>query len=105
MSSVEIEIVGYIAKDPETKFTAGGKKVLEFSIAHKNYKDETEWYNCAVWGDSRIDALAWLAKGMGVFVRGDINLTAKDSKIYRNVTVDKLQIIGGGKKQQEDVPF
>lgn len=105
MSSVEITIIGYIAKPPEPRFTEDGKKVLQFSIAHKNFKDETEWYNCAIWGEKRVDSLNWLEKGMGVFVRGEINITVKNEKIYRNVTVDKLQVIAGGKKQEAEEEF
>ena len=105
MSFAEITIVGYVAKEPETKYTTNGKKVLEFSIAHKNYKDETEWFNCAVWNEKRIDSLDWLAKGMGVYVTGELNITAKDDKVYRNVNVDKLQIISGSKKQEEEEYF
>jgi len=104
MSFAEITIVGYIAKEPEVKFTDSAKKVLEFSIAHKNRKDETEWFNCAVWNDKRVDALSWLAKGMGVYVTGELNITAKGDKIYRNVNVDKLQVNSGGTKQEE-IPF
>lgn len=95
MSFVEITVVGYIAKEPETKFTANGKKVMEFSVAHKNYKDETEWYNLAIWNEKRIDALNWLDKGMGVYVTGELNVTAKDDKVYRNVNVKELQVVSG----------
>ena len=102
MSFVQITIVGYIAKEPETKFTTQGTKVLEFSIAHKNRKDETEWFNCAIWNEKRIDALDWLAKGMGVYITGELNITTKGDKIYRNVNVKELQVIGGGKKQEEE---
>lgn len=106
MSSVEIEIIAYIAKDPEVKYTGKGTKVLEFPLPHKNRKEETEWYNCAVWGEKRVDSLDWLKKGMGVFVRGELVITAKDGRIYRNINVDKLQVIGGGQDQQdEEVPF
>ena len=105
MSSVEIEIVAYIAKDPEVKYTTTGAKVLEFSLPHENRKEETEWYNCAIWGEKRVDALGWLKKGMGVFVRGELIITAKDGKIYRNVNVDKMQVIGGGKQEDDSVPF
>jgi len=106
MSSVEIELVGYIAKDPEVKYTAQeAKKVLEFSVPHENRKGETEWYNCAVWNDKRVDSLGWMKKGMGVFVRGELNITAKDGKIYRNVNVDKLHVIISGKQQDEKIPF
>ena len=101
MSFVEVTVIGYLAKQPEAKFTPAGTKVLEFSVAHKNRKDETEWYNCSLWGDARIDALSWMDKGMGVFVRGEISLTAKDEKIYRNVNVRELQVISGGKKAED----
>lgn len=108
MSSVEIEIVGYIAKEPETRYSTDGKECLTFSVPHDNYKNETEWYNCALYGEKRVKSLGWLAKGMGVFIRGTLNITEKDGKIYRNVMVDKLQVIGGKKQEavdDEELPF
>jgi len=105
MSLVQITIVGYIAKDPEEKFTPNAKKVLEFSIAHKNRKEETEWFNCTVWNEKRIESLGWLAKGMGVYVTGELTVTAKDDKVYRNVNVDKLQVISGKQASTEEEYF
>ena len=105
MSMVKIEIVGFIRTEPETRFTNDGKKVLSFSVPHDNRKDETEWYQCSIWGEKRVDALNWLEKGMGVFIRGELSITEKDGKIYRNVFVDDLQVIGGKKQEQEEIPF
>ena len=108
MSFAEMMVVGYIAKEPEEKYTTTAKKVLEFSIAHKNFKGDTEWFNCAIWGEKRIEALSWLKKGMGVMVRGELNITAKDDKVYRNLNVNEIQVIGGGQAQSADdgdIPF
>jgi len=108
MSSVEIEIVGYIAKEPETRYNEKGDQYMTFSVPHDNYKGEMEWYNCSLWGEKRISSLDWLAKGMGVFIRGTLNITEKEGKIYRNVMVDKLQVMSGKKQnvsQDEDMSF
>ena len=102
MSSVKIEIVGFIRTEPEVRYTADGKKGLSYSVPHENYKGETEWYSCTDWYEKRIDSLGWLAKDMGVFIRGDLNITEKDGKVYRNVRVEEIQVVGGGKKQERD---
>jgi len=101
MSSVKIEISGYIRTDPAEKATTSGTKVLEFSVPHKNRKGETEWYNCALFGDKRVSALNWIAKDMGVHLRGELTINeGKDGKIYRNVAVDQIDIFGNGKKEE-----
>ena len=105
MSMAKIELVGFIRTEPEVRFS-NDKKVLSFSVPHDNRKGDTEWYQCSIWGDKRVDALNWLAKGMGVFVRGELSITDKDGKVYRNVFVDDLQVIGGKKQEEDDgVPF
>lgn len=107
MSMVKIEIVGFIRTEPETRFTNDGKKVLSFSVPHDNRRGETEWYQCSIWGENRVDALGWLKKDIAVFVRGDLTIAEKDGKVYRNVFVDELQIIGGKKREEasEEVSY
>ena len=106
MSSVKIEISGFIRTDPAEKATAKGTMVLEFSIPHENRKEETEWYSCSLYG-KQAEAMSWIEKGMGVHVRGTLIVNAGvEGKIYRNVSVDPYGIdVLTSNKQEEVIPF
>ena len=105
MSSVKIEISGFIRTEPVEKFTANGTKVLEFSIPHENRNEETEWYNCALYG-KQSEVMGWIEKGMGVHVRGTLSINAgNDGKIFRNVNVEPYGIDALTSKKEEEMPF
>lgn len=60
MSSATITVTGNLGRDAEMRFTASGRPVLNFNIAHtparKNAQGQwedagdTQWYRCALWG-------------------------------------------------------
>ena len=106
MSSVEIEICGFIRTEPETRYTQGGEQTLSFSVPHQPKKDgETEWYSCVIYGEKRASALNWLKKGMGVFIRGTLTINQSGDKVYRNVFVNQLQVLFGKRDEEEELPF
>jgi hypothetical protein len=100
MSLAKMIVIGYIAK-LEPFFSKDGVKFLKFSIPVK-VKDETDWFNCIVYGDERCDKLNWLAKGMFACVRGTEKLNYSNEKIWRTVFVDDIQ--AGGKADDVEVP-
>jgi single-strand DNA-binding protein len=70
-------LIGYLGKDPEMKYTAGGTAIATFTIASterwKNSAGEpqehTEWFNIKAFG-KRAEVLAGhLHKGSRVFAR------------------------------------
>lgn len=106
MSMVKVEICGYIT-EPEIKYTPDGKKVLTFSVAHNPKKDaEPMWFSCTVWNEKLAESLSWLAKGMGVFVRGHYSDRIYNDKIFRSISVEEIQAFGKNEQPaQEDLPF
>jgi single-strand DNA-binding protein len=81
MASVnKVFIVGRLGKDPDTKTTAGGTTVANFSIAtSENYKDrdgnrkeETEWHRIVVYGAIAENCGKYLRKGSMALVEGKI---------------------------------
>ena len=72
-----ISICGNIGRDPEYK-AAGGSNVLKFSVADSEYiytKDgeaDDQWYSVEVWGKPAESLSSWLAKGLKVFVSGQL---------------------------------
>ena len=64
-------LIGRLGKDPELKYTPGGKAVCNFSLAtSEKWKDQsgevqekTEWHRCLAWGKIAENAAKWLSKG------------------------------------------
>ena len=81
-----IHIAGHLGADPESRFTASGKKVTNFNVATrssrkgKNGEEVTIWWRVTVWGDQFDKMLTFLKKGSGVIVHGEVH---KDSFVNR----------------------
>ena len=81
--------IGRLGRDPEVRFTQGGKAVANFSIAcDESYKDasgekqkKTEWVNLVVWGNS-VEAFVqpYLHKGDLVYVEGKLQTRSWEDK-------------------------
>lgn len=77
----KVILVGRLGKDPEVRFTQGGKAVANFSLAtDESYKNndgekvkKTEWHNIVVWGNS-VEAFVqkYLHKGDMIYVEGKL---------------------------------
>jgi single-strand DNA-binding protein len=112
----KVILVGRLGKDPEIRFTQGGKAVANFSIAtDESYKNsdgekvkKTEWMNIVVWGNS-VEAFVqpYLHKGDLVYIEGKLQTRSweKDGeKKYTteiNVTDIKGLITGDSEKQPD----
>jgi single-strand DNA-binding protein len=76
----KVLLIGHLGKDPEVRYTGGGKAVANFSLATaESYKDssgerqkQTEWHHIVVWGKQAEIAKQYLKKGSLVFVEGRI---------------------------------
>lgn len=66
-------IIGYVGKDPDSKFTPKGQQVTNFSVAtsHKyNGEEETTWFRVVTWGKIAEACNNYVKKGMLVAVEG-----------------------------------
>jgi len=71
-------IIGNIGKDPETRYTANGDAVINFSVAtSERYKDKngeqqenTEWHNVTAWRKAAEILSEHASKGKKIFVEG-----------------------------------
>lgn len=76
----KVLLIGHLGKDPEVRYTGGGKAVANFSLATtESFKDssgerqkQTEWHHIVVWGKQAEIAQQYLKKGGLVFVEGRI---------------------------------
>lgn len=80
-------MIGYLGKDPDSKFTPTGKKVAQFSIAISNrwkssdgeIREHTEWVNVEAWGRLGEICQEYLRKGSLVFVEGRLKTDKYES--------------------------
>ena len=89
--------IGRLGKDPEVRFTAGGKAVANFSIAcDESYKDasgekqkKTEWVNLVVWGNS-VEAYVqpYLHKGDLIYVEGKLQTRSWEKDGVKKYTTE-----------------
>ena len=77
MADNSITLVGNLTRDPELRFTTGGKGVASFSIAvgrryqvNGEWQEQTSYFNVVSWGQMGENAAATLTKGMRVIVSG-----------------------------------
>lgn len=74
----KVMIIGYLGKDPEIRYTPGGRAVTTFSVAvNRKYvstdgekKFETDWFNVIAWGSLAEICAQYLAKGDHVYIEG-----------------------------------
>ena len=100
-----VQLIGYLGKDPESKFTPTGKKVTQFSVAISNRwksregdtKEYTEWVNIEAWGRLGEVCSEYLKKGSLVFVEGRLKTDKYEDKgenrYYTKVVALAMQML------------
>ncbi len=82
-----VQLIGYLGKDPETRFTPNGKKVAHFSLGVTQRwktagetKEYTEWVNVEAWGKLGEVAQQYLKKGSLVYLEGRLKTDKYEDK-------------------------
>ena len=77
------QVGGFLARDPETRSTPSGVKVVNFSLGvEKGFGDKasTSWFNVICFKDNADFAEKYLKKGKSVMVTGDLQTRSWDDK-------------------------
>jgi single-strand DNA-binding protein len=99
-----VQLIGYLGKDPESRFTPTGKKVAHFSLAVTQRwksggeaKEYTEWVNIEAWGRLGEIAEEYLHKGSLVYIEGRLKTDKYEdkgeTKYFTKVNVLTLQML------------
>jgi single-strand DNA-binding protein len=83
-----VQLIGYLGRDPESKFTPTGKKVTQFSLAVSNRwkskegetKETTEWVNIEAWGRLGEVCQEYLKKGSLIYAEGRLKTDKYEEK-------------------------
>ncbi len=77
MAESTVTLVGNLTRDPELRFTAGGRAVATIGIAvsrryqvNNEWQEQTSFFNIVCWGSLGENAAASLAKGTRIVVTG-----------------------------------
>jgi single-strand DNA-binding protein len=111
-----VQLIGRLGKDPESRATATGKKVTQFSLAVSNCwksaegetKEHTEWVNIEAWGRLGEICQKYLRKGKLVFLEGRLRTDKFDdksgeTKYFTKVVALSMQMLDR-KPEEEPVP-
>ena len=109
MSVNKVFLVGNLGRDPELRFTQGGRAVAKFPLATTeawtdaggSRQERTEWHNVVVWGKQAETCGQYLAKGRQVFVEGSIRSRSYDDRdgnkrYVTEIIGQRIQFLGGG---------
>ena len=100
-----VQLIGYLGKDPESKYTPTGKKVTQFSVAITNRwkgregdpKEFTEWVNIEAWGRLGEICGEYLKKGSLVFLEGRLKTDRYEDKgeprFFTKVVTQNIQFL------------
>ena len=98
---IKVFLTGRLGKDAEVRQTQSGA-VAGFSVATDagfGDRKQTLWFDCSIWGKRAESGLIdYLKKGQQVAVSGDLSEREHEGKVYKQIRVDDLDLMGG--KQQ-----
>ena len=116
MASVnKVILVGNLGRDPEVRYMPSGDAIANISVATTDsWKDKngekqerTEWHRVSFFGKLAEIVGEYLKKGSQVYVEGRLQTrkwTDKEGqdKYTTEIVADRMQMLGGKNKEQED---
>jgi len=106
-----VQLIGYLGKDPESRFTPTGKQVTHFSLAVTQRwkaagetKEYTDWIYVDAWGRLGEICSQYLHKGSLAFVEGRLHVERYEDKgeVRYSTKVVALQVQMLDRKSSEE---
>ena len=105
-------ILGRVGKDPETRYTAEGKAVTNFSLATsfgKGDAEKTEWHRCTAWEKQAKLVAEYVHKGDQLYIEGELQTRKWQNKdgndqYTTEIRVFKIEFCGnkGGRSDGDE---
>ena len=108
-----VQLIGYLGRDPESKYTPTGKRVTDFPIAMTHrWKDEdgetkehTEWINIEAWDRLAENCHEYLAKGSLVYVEGRLKTDRYEdqegeTRYFTKVVAQNVQFLSESRAEE-----
>ncbi len=87
MADTTITVVGNLTREPELRFTQGGKGVASFGLAvsrrfqvNGEWQEKTSFFNVSAWDNLGENVAATLTKGMRVIVTGRLEIREYEAR-------------------------
>jgi len=87
MADSTVTLVGNLTRDPELRFTSGGRGQAQFGLAvsrryqvNNEWQEQTSFFNIVAWGALGENAAASLGKGTRVIVTGRLEQRQYETK-------------------------
>jgi single-strand DNA-binding protein len=88
MADNTVTLVGNVTRDPELRYTSGGRGVASFGLAvnrryqvNGEWQEQTSFFNVVAWGTLGENAAASLNKGTRVVVYGRLEQRSWESQV------------------------
>ncbi|HYO89489.1 MAG TPA: single-stranded DNA-binding protein [Candidatus Limnocylindrales bacterium] len=113
----KVILIGNVGRDPEIRYTPGGRPVTSFSVAASRSwvtsegerREETEWFNVVAWGTLAEICKQHLSKGQQVYVEGRLQTRGWEDehgkKHFRTELVANEMILLGDRRHPGEVDF
>ena len=69
-------LMGRMTRDPELKYTSGGKAYTSFTLAVQKMKDDAEFIDCIAWEKTAETIAEYFRKGRKILVQGRLNVSS-----------------------------
>ena len=104
-----VQLIGYLGKGPESKYTPTGKLVTDFSMAisrrwktpEGETREQTEWVHVETWERLAEICQEYLGKGSLVYVQGRLKTERYEDegqiKYFTKVVAQSVQFISDGR--------
>lgn len=88
-------IQGRLVKDPELKYTSGGKAYAKFTLAvPRDYaKDQADFIDVTAWEKSAETIAKYVRKGHRLLVNGNVKTNVKDDRKYVEILLRSFEFV------------
>lgn len=109
-----VQIIGYLGRDPETRYTSTGRKVTHFSVAvsrrwrnaEGELQEATNWFNIEAWGRLGEISQEYLKKGSLVYIEGRLQTDRYEyegeSRVSTKLIARNIQMLDRRPGEDED---
>ena|SRR5512143_103173 len=109
-----IQLIGYLGRDPESRFTPSGKRVTHFSLGVTQHwrtgdedRESTEWINVEAWERLSETCQDYLRKGSLVYIEGRVKTDKYEdngsNRYFTKVVASQVQFLD--RRQSDENPY
>ena len=90
-------LMGRMTRDPELKYTSGGKAYTTFTLAVQKTRDEAEFIDCVAWEKTAENIAEYFRKGNRILIQGRLSVNSYeqngDKRKFIRVLVNTFEFI------------